>query len=414
MTDTTELASILNVPIITNGNFQGREGPPVVVDDFLQSQLIKGSNMFQPYLKIAREDGYMPGNPDFFQRLGKRMPALISLNHKVTEDDKIKESLLDVEVKFSQKNGWIHEDFSGIEPVVADIIRRHFPKRSVEVLELNHPETGERLPVIISTAFLDNATPPAVPGQSDDLLVEFSALDESHYIIQTDQPAKGVNIMADEKGKPVDVAELQKSQATLTKKLAELQTQVAASEKDKADALKLAEKTKTDAIEAAKNAELSAIELAAKKQDDAIRAATKADRKALAELQAKVDANDADKTIAELSRIRNVDGQPAVVLPAFLDIVRAELTGSGFVELAAGQTYRQHAAKRYEQIIELAGAGLTVPVGSDGAGHFEKPGTEKPKTDEEKISELQAADPKLDYGDAWEEIESQKLAKEGK
>ena len=243
----SELAEILNVPIITTGIFQGHKGPPVRVDTEKFQKMLKGSNRFQPYLKEAMQTGVMSGNPDFFERLQKPMPAPITLNHEVLEDDKIKESLKDIQVEFSEElivdeqnpNGkpWIVGKFSGVNSLAADIIRRFFPKRSAEILELDDPETGERLPVIISTAFLSNKEiRPAVPGQSDNVLVAFSGWNESDYVITIDEPllTQGVNTMADKpkKDESVDVSELQKQQETLTAQIAELQ--VKAQERDTA------------------------------------------------------------------------------------------------------------------------------------------------------------------------------------
>ena len=253
----SELAEILNVPIITTGVFQGHKGPPVVIDTEKFQKMLKGSNRFQPYLKEAMQTGAMPGNPDFFDRLQKPMPAPITLNHEVLEDDKIKESLKDIQVEFSEElipdeqnpNGkpWIVEKFSGVNPLAADIIRRFFPKCSAEILELNDPETGERLPVIISTAFLSNKEiRPAVPGQSDSVLVEFSGWNESHYVINTNEPlTQGVNNMADKpkKDESADVSELQAMKETLTvqeKALIELQAKFDQAEAERKKALEFA------------------------------------------------------------------------------------------------------------------------------------------------------------------------------
>lgn len=400
----SELADILNVPIITTGVFQEHKGMPVIIDTETFQQLLKGSNRFRPFLQEALRTGVMPGNPDFFDRLKKPMPAPITLNHEVIEDDKIKESLKDVQVEFSEElisdehnpNGkpWIIEKFSGVNPVVADIIRRFFPKRSVEILKLTDPETGERVPVIISTAFLSSKEiRPAVPGQSDDVLVEFSGWDESHYVIRTDQPlTRGVTTMADKQPKKEsgDVSELQQMQETLAAQemaLAELQAKFEAAEKAKTEALERAKQQEAKNEEVAKEvAELQAI------------------KNEVQELRAKNEELDSDKLLNHLTRFRKVGEQTFQVSPAYQEIVDPIIRRNGVIELAAGQSYRQAMEAVFDEIAELASKdAILIPLTTRGDKSYVQAGDDTPKDFDEEVHELMAAE-NLNIGEAIERV----------
>ncbi|MBD3251035.1 hypothetical protein GF380_00985, partial [Candidatus Uhrbacteria bacterium] len=224
----SELANILNVPVLTTGHFQGHKGPPVMTDEAKLDRIIAASNRMRPYLQEAHKTGELAGNPDFTQRLRKPLPAYININHDSLEEDKIRDALLSAVPEFRKDavegKPWIVEHFSGVDPVSADFIRRYFPKRSIELMHgLKDPETGEEYTdgVIISTAFLDRATRPAVPGQTEDLLVEFSE-GEQTATITTDQPMEGNNMPKEDPKPAVDVSELQKEKDTLTAELEQL------------------------------------------------------------------------------------------------------------------------------------------------------------------------------------------------
>ena len=376
----SELAEILNVPIITTGVFQGHKGPPVKIDTEKFQKMLKGSNRFQPYLKEAMQTGVMPGNSDFFERLQKPMPAPITLNHEVLEDDKVKESLKDIQVEFSEElivdeqnpNGkpWIVEKFSGVNPLAADIIRRFFPKRSAEILELDDPETGERLPVIISTAFLSNKEiRPAVPGQSDNVLVEFSDWNEAHYVITIDEPllTQGVNTMADKpkKDESVDVSELQKVQETLaaqTQLLTELQAETAQAKKEREQAVELAKQQE------AENQKI---------------------RNEVVELRS-------ENFVKELSRLRKKDGKTFQAKPAFLDIVKPIIEGNGVIELADGQSQQEAMFKLFDEIAEIGD--VTLQLSLEGEKPYSQP-EQKPDKGA-MIQELMEKE-KLSENEAW-------------
>jgi hypothetical protein len=408
LNDLSELANILNVPVLTTGEFQGHKGPPVIVDEQKFQRLLEGSNRFRPFLKEALKTGIMPGNPDFFQRLHKPMPAPITFNHQVLEDDKIKESLKDVDVEFSTTlvaddefpdgKPWIVERFSGVNPLAADIIQRFFTKRSVEIMELNDPETGERLPVIISTAFLDKSTPPAVPGQSDDLLVEFAGLDESHYVITTDEPLilQGVTNMAEKKqeqDKSVDVSELQQMQEALAARdqaFAELQAKVAKLEEERKKAIELANQEKAEKEEATKEVqELQAI------------------RNEVKELRAKNDELDSDKLINHLLRFRKVNESTFQVSPAYQQIVEPIIRKNGVIELAEGESYRQAMENVFDEIAELASKdALLLPLTTQGKKPYSREDENKPKDFDEEVHELMQAE-HLELGEAIERVTAQ-------
>lgn len=390
----SEFANISNAAILTTGTFQGHKGPKVTVDHERLKRIVEGSNRFRPLLKEAMQTGELRGNPDFFQRLGKPMPAPISFNHQVLEQDKIRDALKDVEVEFSEGmltspefpdgRPWIFEKFTGVDPLAADMIRRFFQKRSVEIMELTDPDTGERLPAIISTAFLDNATPPAVPGQTDDLYVEFAGQNESHYTLTTE----GVTIMADQTThSPVDVSELQKMKDTLTANnaaLAELQAKFTAAENEKAKAIELARQ------QADEKAALSA---------------------KISELQAKQDELDSDKLIAELCRPRKFGEIMFQISPAFQEIAESQIRKNGVIELADGKTARQSVKAMFDGIVELAGKNaLLVPLTTVGEKATTRNGDGATSKDDQ-ISELMS-EKGISYGDAWELVEGRMLAGE--
>jgi len=237
----------------------------------------------------------------------------------------------------------------------------------VELLPLQNPSTGRSFSKVIrSTAFLDRFTPPAVPGQSPQLVVEFAAQEDPLIILTT----QGVQAMPEptQVESKVDVSELQKVKDTLT----ELQAKL-----DKAEA----ERAKV-------------VELAMQKEQEK-------DAK-ITELQTKQDAADAEKTISELKRMRTFGDRSYITSPAFIEVVSPVLTG-GIVQELQG---RENMAKVLDAIVELAGKNaLLVPLTMQGNMAFEAP-ENKPKDKAAMIQELMTTE-NLSEADAWVRVTDQ-------
>jgi hypothetical protein len=377
----TELAEIINAPVLTTGVFQGHKGSPVVADESKLDRIIRGSNELRPLIRAAQQIGEFPGNPGLVEKLGKAIPAYININHDSPETDRIRDVLRSVDVQFKKEfildketgevKPWIVESFDGVDPLAAEFIRRYFPKRSIELLSMINPETGEFFEdgVIISTAFLDNATPPAVPGQSADLLVEFSAPENSAAtVITTQQPLlMEENIMPDKKVEKVDVSELQTEKDTLAAEL-----------KARNEAIELARK---DAE--AKDAKLQ--ELQAQ----------------ISTLQEKDATRDIDTLSAELKGIFDVDGAHYQVSRAFLEIVTPKKNEAGLIELAEGETRESVAARLQfaKTIAELAAKNAIVvrldQVGSKNYNRVDTPPASDTEAAKELAAKLKEENPKL-------------------
>jgi hypothetical protein len=350
-----ELAEMIDVPVLHAGVFPSHNAGPVEVTEEELDEIVEGSNKLQPVIQEAIHTGTYRGNEEVSQRLTKPIPGLLNLKHQQIFPETLKTAVQGVTTTFQKAivdgKTWIIQRLSNIPTDIADTIQREFPFRSVEMLPLTDPESGKFYPKIIrSTAFLDKFTPPAVPGQSPELLVEFAAQNEPLTIITT----QGVNIMADKQEKSVDVSELQKKQETLTAQIAELQAK--GEERDKA------------------------LELAAQQMEEK-------DAK-IAELQGGQDKLNAEKCLTHLSRVREENSRVLRVSPAFLDIVRSGVENNGVIELQEGQTSQRDAfVTMCDEIVELASKGnILIDITPATSGNHVPPNTKK--TDSEKVAEL--------------------------
>lgn len=376
----TEFATIADVPVLTTGVFQGHKGPQVEVDASLLDRIIEGSTRLNGIVRDALTTGEFRGNPTAAQRINKPIPAPITLNHQVLSDDKIKDALKGVSVSFKKGlyNGkeWILQTFDNVPELAADIIRRFFTQASVELLNLTDPESGEEYPTIISTAFLDRATPPAVGGQPGQILVEFAAENEPCCIILHEPLPQRSSIMdpnTQSNENPVDVAELRKMQATLT----ELQAKVDKAEEERAKAIELAR-----AQEDAKNAEI-------------------------AELRAKANALDAEKLVSKLERIRHFGEQVFQTSPAYSELAAKLIQNGGLIELADGQNQQQGMFALLDEIAEMAGKNaILLPIATQGEKSYKRE-SDQPKSASdiatEKAVELMEQNPALSQEEADKE-----------
>jgi hypothetical protein len=362
-----ELASLLQVPVLTTGKFQGSRGPEVEMTEEGLDRVIAGSNRLRPYLDNMLLSGQVvPQNEDILARIGKPLPAAININHEATPDDKIRDSLKGVETSFSKAmiadpetgdlKPWIVQNFEDVPPVQADFIRRFFPLRSVELLAMNDPETGETYNngVIISTAFLDKATPPAVPGQSAHLHVEFAASESPLFTFSTDQPIimEGKRMEPTTQKTPDELATLQAQAEKQAQELAELKAMFA----DK-EAAELKEKEEKDAL-----------------------------KQQLSTLQAAAEAGETEKYLSMLSAPHPHDGKVYTVSPAFLKEVESLIKDNGVINLSEGQSYKGEMYKKIDNLVTMAMEGNIVVCLSNSTTTPINPEA-KPKTESDILKE---------------------------
>ena len=370
-----ELAEIIDVPVLTAGDFVSHNAGPLSISDEELDEIIEGSNVLQPLIREAIESGQYRGNEEVTTKLTKPIPGLINLKHQGILPQTLKDAVKGVSTEFRKAiidgKEWIVQRFRDVPNDIAQTIQREFPFRSVELLPLRHPETGKLYSKVIrSTAFLDRFTPPAVPGQSPELVVEFSAEQEPLTILTCVQRR---SIMPEEtKIKAADASELQAlkdAHAAQESQIAEL-------------------KAKFDKAEAERQ---KAIELAMKQEQEK-------DAK-IAELQAKQDAADADKIIAELSKIRTYQDRAYQISPAFLEVIQPVIKSNGVFELAEGENQRAKLAGMFDQIAELAAkSAVVVPLSTQGAMSYQPP--DKKVSKEELIQELMKSEG-LSESEAW-------------
>jgi hypothetical protein len=293
------------------------------------------------------------------------------LKHQSILPDTLKEATQGITTSFQKAlidgKPWIVQQFQNVPNDIADTLRREFPYRSVELLPLTDPETGKQYSKIIrSTAFLDKFTPPAVPGQNPNLVVEFQGEEEPLIRLTT----TGVNIMPDNKqDKSVDVSELQQMKETLTaqtKALAELQAKVAKTEEDRERAIELAKEQE------AKNQKLE---------------------KQVSELSS-------DNYLKELSRLRKKDGLTYQVSPAYLEIVKPIIEQNGVVELADGQNQQEAMFKLFDHIAEM-GSNVLLQLSLEGEKSYSQP---EAKPDKNALIQELMEKEGISENDAWVRI----------
>jgi hypothetical protein len=316
----------------------------------------------------------------------KPIPPLLNVGHQEDFRDTLNAALRDVSAVYSKKivNGkpWVVGTFEGVPPDIAKSLQKKYHWRSGEFLTLKDPDTGEvHKNVIRSTAFLHKSTRPAVGGQSPDIVVECAGPEDPLLTIithQTPHTEEGENIMADNT-KTVDVAELQRNQAASAERIAELEA-----EKAQRDAEKKEQEVKELAL-----------------------------NNRIAELQAAQERTEIAAIEKEWMQPRVFGNRSFMLAPAAREVFMTRVAGNGVAELAEGETQRENYVNAMNQIIEMAGNGtLLVQTSLEGVAPNSKPGDNKPKTEEEKIAELQAKDSTLSYGDAWEIVEGERLGKE--
>jgi hypothetical protein len=377
------------VPVLTAGEFQSHNSGPFVVQEEELDQIIEGSNLLQPVIREAIHSGAYRGNDDVTAKLTKPIPGLLNLKHQAILPDTLKEAVKQVSTSFRKAvidgKNWIVQRFEHVPDDIAKTLQAEFPFRSIEALPLTDPESGTHYPKVIrSTAFLDKFTPPAVPGQTPDLVVEFAGAASPVITLITHN--KETNIMPNTQAEPVDVAELQR----------QMQAMSAARDNEIAD-LKAR-------IESSEKARQETVELALEQE--------KAKDAKIAELQAAQDKAEATHILTEMQqRGRTYHDRSYLLSPATIDVITPWIEGKGVVELQDGESPRHKFVGFVESLIELAGKNaLLVPMELQGGMTHIPPNTAS-KTKEEKINELMQKEGKT-YGDAWVIIEAQELAKE--
>ena len=388
MSEITELANILDVPVLTAGKFVSHNAGPLEITEDDLDEIIEGSNRLQPIITDAITTGVYQGNEEFSAKLSKTIPGLLNVKHQIPFEsdtfskpvnDFVKDAVSQVTTSFRKAaiNGknWIVQQFEHVPEDIARTLAEEFPYRSVELLPLTDPDSGRFFDKIIrSTAFLDRFTTPAVPGQNPELIVEFAGTSPL-ITITTHQSLKGDPIMAEKTQDLSNVVELQELHATLDKQnavIAELNSRV-------------------DTVEEARQA---AVELAITNE--------KVKDEKIAELQGKQDEVETQRILSELSgKVRKFGDRAYLLSPAFMEIVTPSIKTSGVIELAEGENLRQKYADMFDSVIELAGKNaILVPIETQGPRAFEAPDS-TPKTEDENVRDLMAKNPELTKQEAF-------------
>lgn len=389
-THVIELANLPHVPILKIGEWHPhntKESLPVMDID----SIIEGSNECKDLVFEAMTTGVYRGNEDF--KLTKPIPAVMNIHHQEmfpdTEvNDALKKAFQAVTATYQKETidgeEWLTANFENVPNGSAETLRRHFPLRSVELIQnFSNPDTGHIWPMIIrSTAFLNQTTKPAVSGQRPELVVEFSA-DESPVVrlTSTYQVTQGDIAMAtqtpEKKVDGVDVAEMEKAQHALTEKdqqIAELRAKLSEVEIDKESTIK-------------------ELEMKDQHRDAQVR-----------ELAAKLDAKEIKELCHDLQmkpRV-NKDGNHAYILSkSAMDIITPGIQGKGVFELQEGEDSRHAFINRIDALVELAAkGGLLVPMTMQGERTFDAPGQKTPD-EETLVKEFMTADENLTEEQAW-------------
>lgn len=390
--DIKELAKIVKVPILTTGVFpysNQKEGqPPVEMTEEELDASIESSNLLQPILLEAVEKGFYRGNEEIDLN-GKAIPPVVNAAHQKLFPETLNAALKKATVKYSKEmydgKPWMVANLDGIPPDVANTFKTELPWRSVELLNLLDPDTGiYHKNVVRSTAFLHKSTRPAVGGQSPEIVVECSGPEDPLTIITTHSTPH-----YEEGGSTMELAELQAKQAADAERIKELE----------------AEKAEREAKEAARLAELEA----AKKAQEVKELALKNE---IAELRAAQERSEIAGIEKDWMQPRVFGKRSFTLAPAARDLCMSRVAGNGVAELAEGENSRQKYVEFVNSIIEMAGnEKLLVQTSLEGVTPNTKPEDNTEKSFDAQIAELQEKEG-LEYGDAWEQIESKRLAKE--
>jgi hypothetical protein len=247
--------------------------------------------------------------------------------------------------------------------------------------------------VVISTAFLDKHTAPAVKGQSaEDITVEFAEDDSPITVLYCDVEHQPITETTQEK---TIMSEQQKP--TEDSKLVEM-----AKERE------------------AKEQELKELQEQREQQDARItelEEARKRDADKLIELQRAQETREIDSYLKELSLTPREDsnGVKYTLAPVFAELVSPALHNipQGIViELAEGEqeSFQDTLKGIFEKILEKAlDGGLFVPMTEMAAHTHQAPGEKK--TISSEIERLRAENKNLSYGDAW--VQAQANMREG-
>jgi len=380
-----EFANIVDVPILKAGDFPSHNAGVVSISEAELDRTLEGSRMLHPLILEAIQTGVYRGNEGLSEKIGKTIPGLLNLNHQApfkesptlsqVVNEKLKQAIQNISVDFRKANikgeDWIVERFLNVPDDIAKTLQESYPYRSVELIPLTDPESGEKYDhVIRSTAFLDHFTPPAVDGQNSDLIVEFQAGSPLQRIV-SHQPYITEEIIMAENTELKELQARTERMEALMKERQELMTELQK---------KLAEE---------KAAREQANELAAKAEQEK-------DEK-IAELQEIQNRVESETLISNLQR--SIPGH--VVTPAFLEVTKPMLMTPGVIELQEGENFRQGMARVLKQVVELASKNaILVPVETQGAPAYSSPDGE-PKTESEKVEELMKKNPDLSQRDAF-------------
>jgi hypothetical protein len=183
MSNIQEFAELKAVKIFKPGVHNGRK----FTEDHLE-QMAHNTNECLDYVKKSILQGFYEKNKHIRLK-GKPIPSLINLNHQEDLRDTIKDATKNLGIRLYTKviNGikWLLADYTNVPNDVAKFLKKKYPFRSVEILPpMYHPIKKAVFPwVVRSVGFLDSTTVPAVKGQSNDFVVNYT--DENINVIQT-------------------------------------------------------------------------------------------------------------------------------------------------------------------------------------------------------------------------------------
>lgn len=264
----TEFADLLGVKVFIPGIHNDKE----FSEDVMQ-RIVEDTNESLPYLMESAEKGEYEGNPQIDLQ-GKPIPGIINLNHQEILPETIKKATKDVKASLYTKiiNGvkWVVADLKDVPNDIAKFLKEKHFLRSVELMPRHYNPKLQRIVdyAVRSIGFLDPSMPPAVKGQANDFVVQFS--DDNNRIItvyldieaeaekqaditieeNNDMADKDVNQVPEKEAPAVSVDEFAKIEA----KIAEMQAALTQEKEDKQRlSLELADERKTREIQEIQN-----------------------------------------------------------------------------------------------------------------------------------------------------------------
>lgn len=189
----TEFADLLGVKVFSPGKHNGKD-----FSDGIMQRMVKDSNESFPYLMECAEKGEYEGNPQIDLQ-GKPIPGIINLNHQEILPETIKNAIKNVKASLYTKliDGvrWVVADLKDVPNDIAKFLKEKHFLRSVELMPRHYNPKLQRIVdyAVRSIGFLDPSMPPAVKGQANDFVVQFSDDDNRIITVYLDVNAESGN-----------------------------------------------------------------------------------------------------------------------------------------------------------------------------------------------------------------------------